>query len=98
MKPHSQITHVLLLVACGSACADLERAPRASGDDDTASDGGSETAAPVEVDVEMILAVSKAYAELEPLTEVHDLAETHADAAAVRVWGTPDARAPFESI
>lgn len=98
MTKHAHITLVLLLIACGGGCADLDRAPRASADDGTSSDGGSETAAPVEIDLEMVLAVSKAYAELEPLTEVHDLAETHADAAAVRVWGTPDARAPFDSI
>lgn len=82
------------------ACSDPERVPRATGtdaDDDGASDS-SESGAPVEVDLAMVRAAAEAYADLAPLTEVHELAETHADAAAVRVWGTPDAQDPFDAI
>lgn len=90
---------VLLL---GAACSDPERVARATADDGDEDDGldesSSESGAPVEIDVEMVRALAMAYADLDPLTEVHELAETHADAAAVRVWGTPDAKDPFDAI
>lgn len=91
--------HLLTIASLVLACSDPERVPRATGDDDDDETlGSSDTGAAVEVDVELVRAAAVAYADLAPLTEVHELAETHADAAAVRVWGTPDAMAPFAAI
>lgn len=81
------------------ACADPERVPRATGTDaDAVGSDSSESGAPVEVDLAMVRAAAEAYADLAPLTDVHELAETHADAAAVRVWGSADAKDPFDAI
>lgn len=95
MRPHALLLAALLL-----GCSDPERLPRAAGDEDDSDDSASssDTGAPVEVDLETVRAMATAYADLAPLTEVHELAETHADAAAVRVWGTPDAEDPFAAI
>lgn len=89
---------VLALATTMVGCVEPHRTPRAADSQEDTGESSSESGAPVDVDIDMVVALAQAYADLEPLTDVHDLAETHADAAAVRVWGSEDAKTPFDSI
>lgn len=85
------------LTAAG--CSDPERAPRAMLDDEEMLDGSEGDLYQVEVDEAQIIALSLDYqTHLERLTEGPELSETHADAAAVQVWGTPGMGERFHSV
>ena len=76
------------------ACSDPDRVMRASGDD-----GDSEDVIEIEVDESEVTDALMAYQEtLVRYSGEPEHAETHADAASVAIWGTPEVEELFHSI
>ncbi len=99
MTGHFTLSSTLLVVlaAAPCGCGDPERVARAEPVDDAGSD--DETDAAVEVDEADVLARATDFSnELIRISEMAEQEETHADAAAVVVWGSADALATFASI
>lgn len=87
--------------ALGTSCSDPDRVERAGADDDSAGgeSSGGDTSYAVEIDESMVMGLSFDYQNvLELLTDEAESSETHADAAAIRVWGTPGIAEKFHSV
>lgn len=83
------------LTLASGGCDDPERSERADGE----MDEGADTMATVELDGDEIVAQAGNFAtDLVKLSDGPEFEETHADAAAVQVWGSPDIAGLFASI
>lgn len=90
-----QVAFVGALAVALTGCDDPARAERADADMGDESD----TMDVIEVDAEAIVARAGKFAtELTAMSDEPEYEETHADAAAVRVWASDDAAALFASI
>jgi hypothetical protein len=86
--------------ALALGCTEPERAPRAGGDEESgeyeSSEGGEEL---VELELEEVLEHSTDYPNrLQRMGTSPELSETHADAASVQVWASPEVAETFLGI
>jgi hypothetical protein len=89
----------LLLLTGALGCTDIEPAPRADQGDGASADDESTGEPAAELDEDEVLALGMDYAdELEKMTDMPELSETHSDAASVQVWGSADLAELFRGI
>lgn len=98
MLHEKMLLGVLVLASFAVGCAEPERAARAEDEEEelTGSSGGFDE---VEVEEDEVLAAIDDYTNrLLPMDDQAEVSETHADAAEVQVWVSPEAAETFASI
>lgn len=90
---------IALGLSLGLGCSDADRVERAEEDSE---DGSMETEDPPLVELEdedeLLAQLLEYRSQLEKFGAGPEESETHADAAQVEIWGTPDVRTLFETI
>jgi len=91
-----QYIKIVTVAVALTACSEPERSERAMGEE---SGGESDSERDVDLDTEEVVASAMAYeSSLVRLSDAEETSETHADAASVFVWGSPEAAELYRSI